>query len=35
MIAEREKRKANQKKADYIDELKKAEVKRAIKVEEE
>ena len=35
MIAAREKQKANQKKANYIEELKKQEVKRAIKVEEE
>ena len=35
MIAEREKRKANLKKANYIEELKKQEVKRAVKLEEE
>ena len=35
MIADRERRKANQKKADYIEELKKQEVKRAVRVEEE
>ena len=33
VIAEREKRKANQKKAEYIEELKKAEVKRAVTIE--
>ena len=35
MIAAREKRKTDQQKADYLDELKKQEVKRAIRLEEE
>ena len=35
VIAEREKRKANSKKAEYIEELKKAEVKRAVTIEQE
>ena len=35
VIATREKRRANQQKADYIDELKKQEVKRAVRIEEE